>query len=62
MNRRLFAAMLGLLYPPRASAIDQELVEAVNRNTAAACDVVAKAAKIDRAMQDIEEATEGLFV
>lgn len=61
MNLRLFGAMFALMFPPRASADDVALLAAVERNTAASKDVVEKAANIERALGNIQEAGEGLF-
>lgn len=61
MNRRLFGCMLRLMFPPQSSAGDTVLVEAINRNTCATNEVLEKAGKIDRALANIHEATEGLF-
>lgn len=61
MNRRLFGSLFGLLHPPRSSTADDILLAALDRHTAATKDVVERAGKIDRALDNIRDASEGLF-
>ena len=57
----LFGSMIKLLYPPHSTAGDAALLAALDRNTAASQELTRRAANVDRALANIQEAAEGLF-
>lgn len=61
MTFRLFSSMFRLLLPPRASRKDRQLLQAIELNTSVTSEVVEKSRRIDRALDNIEEAGRGLF-
>lgn len=61
ISPRLLGSMLRLLYPPRSSKEDAKLVEALERNTAATQELSDRAAGVERALANIQDATKGLF-
>ena len=61
MRISLLASMLRLVYPPRSTKADQELVAALERHNAATRAVNEKAKVVDRALANIAEAADGLF-
>jgi hypothetical protein len=61
MIAQLWGSMMRLMHPPQASMDDLALIEALDRNTAATVELTEKAANIDRALSNIQEAAGGLF-
>ena len=53
--------LVSLIFTPTSSTEDQVLLEAIDRNIAAAHDVADKADDVSRALANIREASEGLF-
>lgn len=58
----LLTSMLRLLYPPHSTTADDDLIAAIERNTAATRELSERAGNVDRALANIHDAAEGLFV